>query len=148
MEEFLDERIKFDTAKLARRKGFLWMHMSSIDDESIKFSGIKGHDTSCYNEEGEEINPKLFNLKNPHYPRPTQTMMLRWLREIKGIFISSEIDLTMEPKFCYRIFKYEEYRMINLIENDFSDLFYTPEQAYEDAILTALNYLPDPLYIV
>lgn len=46
---------------------------------------------TCYNEEGKEITPKLYNPNNAHYPRPTLMMALDWLETNHHFFI--HVDL-------------------------------------------------------
>jgi hypothetical protein len=85
-----EQRINFETAKLAKEKGFHWRRIEPIveiypgggprmvftDDPWEMTNG-----NACFNEAGKQIHPKMYNPQNAHYPRPTQALLNKWLRE-------------------------------------------------------------------
>ena len=74
----------------------------------------------------------------------TQAFLQQWLRETHKIFLTIEVDQTMEPKFCYAISKYtetgESFEWINVERKEFL-LFYTYEEALEEGLQEALNLI-------
>jgi hypothetical protein len=76
-ESFID----FETAKLAKEKGFAWRG-AGVPGVREEVDGAEPlfERRPCYNAEGLDIAPKFYNPKNPHYPRPTLGLMQAWLR--------------------------------------------------------------------
>ena len=69
-----DTHITFETAKLAKEKGFNIYTLTKFD----------------YQGETESCDLKEFNfwvLEGGHYSRPTQTLLAKWLREEHNIHI-------------------------------------------------------------
>ena len=101
MEQIKEEYITFETAKLAKEKGFSWeqeeislKNFRDYNEVTIVTKGVDGAIPPngfklCYNEEGREISPKYYVVDNPHYPRPTQAMLAKWLRETHNILVFS-----------------------------------------------------------
>jgi hypothetical protein len=105
-----EQYITFETAKLAKEKGFMWKHvtfrkmtpgeLADPKNERVVKMGVKeapiwdgdvetGREGApCYNAEGKEIYPNKYNPRNPHYPRPTQSLLHRWLREKHKLYIA------------------------------------------------------------
>lgn len=160
MEEPIIEEdyITFETAKLAKEKGFGWEHRiitsrktgELVDQKSELFPNIiiqpgviaSSHIEYCFDEDGKVISPKLFNLKNSHYPRPTQALLQKWLRKIHNIHI--EICLGHDDNsiwYDFYLFKIElglKYEQLNheIVSGD-----YTPEGALEEGLKQALKLI-------
>lgn len=84
----IDTLINFETSKLAKFKGF---HYNQLIIGLVTYT-IEGVDKplggyTCFNEQGEFIIPKHYNAKNQHFPRPTQSLLQKWLRETHEIFV-------------------------------------------------------------
>lgn len=63
-----------------------------------------------------------------------------WFREKYNLFVEFEVDQTMEPKFCFRIYWYRlDYRgnewfdLTNTVEHEWY-LYYTYKEAEEDCV--------------
>jgi len=153
-----EDYIMFETAKLAKEKGFGWEHRiiksrrtgELVDQKSELFPEItiqpgviaSSHVEYCYDENGKVISPKLFNLKNSHYPRPTQALLQKWLRKIHNIHI--EICLGHDYNniwYDFYLYKIElglQYEHLNQEVVSGSD---TPEGALEEGLLIALKLI-------
>ena len=91
-----EERIKFETAKLAKEKGFNlefcntgWHgDFGDLELDNYPFLGTYSYYTSIY-----------CNNKDEHQiQRPTQSLLQRWLRETHNIYVASYHDLTADGK--------------------------------------------------
>lgn len=88
-----EQLISFETAKLAKEKGFEWVNFLK---PNIPLVYPTTNQYDCYNDSGQLIHPKLYNKSNPHYPAPNQSLLQKWLREIKYlsvlVYMDSELD--------------------------------------------------------
>lgn len=117
--------ISFETSKLLKEKGFDW--------KTIEYYSLNG----CVYRFAEGI-AEICGIER--YPRPTQQMACRWLRE-RGIHIMPTIgcDVDRTP----RIF----YGAVIALFNDYGDIDYRDpldEDGYnepEDAVEAALQYV-------
>ena len=88
MEEPL---IDFETAKLAKEKGFdeKCFHIFSLFRGGVKEYGpenIKSNDGS-YNQNHKEMYWKRGCNFDYHFLRPTQSLLQKWLRDKHGLYI-------------------------------------------------------------
>lgn len=148
-----DERISFETAKLAKEKGFVWQHVTfkkmtpteleDPDNTPLVKVGLKAvyagdvegdrDGCPCYNEEGREIYPKKYNPRNLHYPRPTQSLLNRWLREKHEIHVTAGA----QPNgWIYAVQKLQ-----GLIEYDVEQVHPDHEAAMEAGLQEALKFV-------
>ena len=72
-----EELISFETAKLAKKKGFELNKYLSIDDENPRNLN-------------SNFNPRNYQ---PWYFDLTQSLLQKWLREVHGIYVNSDHDL-------------------------------------------------------
>jgi hypothetical protein len=83
-------------------------------------------------------------LAEQHYAAPTRENLNKWLRE-KNIFITIEVDQTLEPKFCYHIAKFSGNDLSGWEWKNFDPsgtaLFYKYEQALEEALEEGLKLI-------
>ena len=75
-----EELISYETAKLAKEKGFNWPVVSSYNDEGDTFCKTKPHDWN--------IKRTAALKKNPYCSAPTQSLLQKWLREIHNLQIN------------------------------------------------------------
>lgn len=142
--EFGEDFIEFETAKLARNKGFAWRQGFLSPGKITYVDGVipdSGYNR-CYNEEKQVIYPKLFNYRNPHYACPTQAVLAKWLRKLHNIHISIEVghdeDNIWYDAYLYKIEKSYNYDPI-IVDDLTAD---THEKAFELGLAQALNLLP------
>jgi len=80
-----DELITFDTAKLAKEKGFNWDVSNAF---VIRGKRVEEEDSYHYNHNGTlYLNPLKDNTVTEIISRPTQSLLQRWLREEHDIHI-------------------------------------------------------------
>jgi len=107
-----DPRIKFETAKIAKDRGFQWstfkFEKTGTTSENLpigKFyklpDGVDTNVNYCYNDEGREITPKQFSIKNTHYPRPTHYVLAKWLMDRHGVNV--ETHLTVISRYAHGV---------------------------------------------
>jgi hypothetical protein len=136
----MSKSIEFNTAKLAKEKGF-----SEIAQSGFGFS--------LYNQEGQKVSSTCYfsKEKEDFFLRPTQSELKKWLREEHRIHVSanpwkdemSDSDSSETPKEGFQIL-YEG----NIVDvNDDWNIFaaYSYHHSYEDCLelqlLTALNLI-------
>ncbi len=116
-----EQLISFDTAKLAKEKGFEYMKANCYGDNM------------CYQlPEGDLINALRGNTVTGYILAPTQSLLQRWLREVHNIIlyvapISSTTDIN-NIKWLWCIYTI-----------DTSDRFNTYEEALEQGLINALK---------
>jgi len=145
-----DQRICFETAKLARQKGFSWKPFKMMVIEGINDADIPSDNFNyCYNEEGKEITPKYYNLNNEHYPRPTQALLAKWLREKHNLHVTPYVNVAaLSSKYSHAVLSPPQnvgkVSYLNYISIGPADLqFDTYEEAMEYSLSVALKTLKD-----
>lgn len=132
-----DTTISYETAKLAKEKGF-----NIIVNKYYKSQNL------LVLKDGIEIF-LLDNIEQIDYSHisycdlylaPTQSLLQKWLREVHNIFITIEVDMTLEPKFCYCISSYKDFGewKNEISPRTYSDLERTYELALEKGLKQAL----------
>jgi len=118
-----EQLITFETAKLAKEKGF---------DEIVNNAFIRNIEDRYV--EVDDLPERNSELADYNYMRPSQCQLQKWLREKHNIHI--------EPKWLGNIFYLELnspiYGHYNLGNN-----FRTYEEALEKGLYEALNYIND-----
>ena len=139
-----EELISFETAKLAKEKGFDLLSnnfycenyegLCNEGDEFLYVYSLKNSIYDCNNEfeEGERFYAN------------SQALFQKWLREVHNIFISIfPIGLSLDNKNGYR-FRYEiiDLKELKIIQDDKSLLgFLTYEEALEIALQKTLKII-------
>jgi len=164
-----EELVTFETAKLARKKGFdeicrnCWIDgddgpipINAPKDEELiggflaMFIKYKDDPTRFIEQLEKRIPKPLRNATLPDvmYSRPTQDLLEQWLREVHEKFIVTV------PRgsggYRYKIFFMNDpvwgeygFNEITSASNPGADFFETPELAREAALQHALKLLPD-----
>ena len=78
-----EESIKFETAKLAKEKGFNIDNGNCFDEKENHYSW----DMVTWFNESENKHLQFDETLNPIYYRPTQSLLQKWLRETENIHI-------------------------------------------------------------
>lgn len=116
-----EELIKFQTAKLAKERGF---------NENCDWIYFLPH-PELAKQEGEQENvwipiPNSSSLING-IKKPTQTLLSKWLREVHKIDVIVHRSFSMEYSYHYCIIKECDYE--NEIQQEV-----TPNRKYEEAL--------------
>ena len=82
----MDELVSFETAKLAKEKGFDWACFWVYKNEKLYLHKAKKYSSNKHNHHKHLVrdlikNSTMLNAKIPRYSAPTQTNLQRWLRE-------------------------------------------------------------------
>lgn len=88
-----EERITFETACLAKEKGFGNQVKEDGTDKPFFPKAVPYE--QCFNvNTGKLITPKTYNPKNPHALAPTQSLLQKWLRDVHGedVFVIKSVD--------------------------------------------------------
>ena len=119
-----DTLISFETAKLAKEKGFDW----SVSWYATHKRKAPTNPDSFY--------PELSTFKNwnnnedlnfyDRYSTPTQSLLQKWLREIYGIHIHITLWISMDREYCYnanltREMCFDKDDNLTLYYSDFKD---------------------------
>lgn len=135
-----DELIKYDTAVLAKEKGFDW-ECSNVynEDKQIEELPYYGGDGS-----GVLINSNVNNTstgENFLCTTPTQSLLQRWLREVhkKSVQIQ-HVNRLKEESWVYNIANLP-VGMLILYLQDYNSTYPTYEEALEEGLKQALLLL-------
>lgn len=116
-----EQLVLFDTAKLAREKGFDW-------DCRMVYKGCKEglylakdknyiyhkYKRFPYKQCSTRKNSVMSNAKIPRYTAPTQSLLQKWLREEHNIFI--QVDVNFNVKIYYKDELHDELFTFNSYE--------------------------------
>ena len=118
-----DTLISFETAKLAKEKGFIIPTLCYFRYDEKQCKG----DLLDWN---EDVG---------FYSRPTQSLLQKWLRDTHNIYLivipSYTDDNLLKSKYYFEI---SHIRKLKQFHGDFK----TYEEALEEGLKTALNLLP------
>ena len=122
-----EQRISFETAKLAKEKGFNLVVSTAYCEEGVL--------RSC--------NPDFY-LKGYHNQgmaslAPTQSLLQRWLRERHNVIVDIQLDQTSYPKYCFNIYRYEDFGNWEDVANPEWGLYSSYEKALEEALELGLQ---------
>jgi len=134
-----DQLISFDTAKLAKEKGFNIVCYDNGNERS-------------YDEDGEVVYGSVKSWDDSKCPAPTQSLLQTWLREKKSTAISITTGANIDPEgnhtYTYQggvmIMKdkyYEHGDIKNKQSDDFQAFFKTYEEALEAGLKHALTLI-------
>lgn len=121
-----DKLISFETAKLAKEKGFnIYQDYQYVDNENTDFksSFYRHNDYQC-------------TLIKKLYFAPTQSLLQRWLREVHNIIVEVQF-------YSYNNWNYSIY--LNEPITEVTPKFKTYEEALEEGLQEALKLIkPKP----
>tara|TARA_R110002153_G_scaffold13130_5_gene49083 strand:+ start:1510 stop:1917 length:408 start_codon:yes stop_codon:yes gene_type:complete len=126
-----DRLIEFETAKLAKEKGFDIPTIKAYKDYgkcSIKSVPVFPMEMLNYN----NINTNYWNIS-----APTQSLLQRWLREKHNIHIP--VNWVYKKSYDTDVDWYYNVKGIGLISNNLIDLDETKFNTYEDALEKGLQ---------
>lgn len=130
-----DNLIAFETAKLAKNKGF------SIPTKD--FFGLI--DKSLYAlKEGEKWKSENHNdnelMGKNRASAPTQSLLQRWLRETHNIHVTAKVDIVLHRGYGYWLTYLQSDNTYNQ-DQFISYKYLTYEHALENGLLEALNLI-------
>ena len=142
MKEIL---INLETAKLSKKEGFdyptLFYHITNkgkyMCDDKIK--GYSGSSIPETNWNQERKAPYIEDMV--FYSAPTQSLLQKWLREVRNIFVEILMDKTTTPKFAVEIWEYSHFGNYKQIIQKKWYLYRTYEEALESGLQEALEEL-------
>lgn len=120
--------VDFKTAKLAKEKVFIGYKSKvnyRISEECLINGLIEDYDDH--------------NLTENYLSAPTQSILKKWLKEVHNIIIVIGLDQTSYPKYCFNIYKYEDFGNWEEIKNPDWGLYSSEEKALEDALVLGLQ---------
>jgi hypothetical protein len=137
-----EQRIEFETAKLAfdkglRRRGELIKEGKTL---KINLDGIKCN--TCFNLQGNPTTPKYVH-NDQQYVRPTQTLLQKWLREKHGIKLWCEPhEFSSSDGWAFNLLARKEGFVTVSKGNQASSVHLTYEQALEEGLQEGLKLIP------
>ena len=130
-----DEIVNYETAVLAKEKGFDWKCRNYFDDR--EYCTFIKNGLGYYKNEYHKSNSQWKNTNN--ISAPTQSLLQRWLREKHNIHISVGTVYEDFSTWSYAIEK-KEKGIIFGFRND-PVPYKTYEECLEKALLTALKMI-------
>jgi len=115
-----EEIITFETAKLAKKKGFTWDVKEAYYASKDELSKIMREE--CWN--GYPVNTE----DEAYLAAPTQSLLQRWLREVHNIFIEINVN------YCYTVYYKDE---LELESSEYTSY----EAALEYSLIEALKLI-------
>ena len=160
-----EQIVNFETAKLAKEKGFnISTHSYYFEDTEFKEHSLKGTNgyygdeyEFCLSEFNENWNDKWLTKKSGDrcfgcskqegyletFSAPTQSLLAKWLREVHDIDIFINKDSTFN-KGTYCIFIYDNIKDIprlRPLDNDVFSGYSTYEEAFEIGLQEGLKLI-------
>ena len=137
-----DVRVNFETAKLAKEKGFNiscdWKIAPCVK-EFLFYQRYPNNSEYTYNPDEDSEAIGYEERYNRLVNQPTQSLLQKWMREKHGIFVEVTTDLNVGILFTYRISKLEKYCVYH---HDLKTTFYDSyEQALEEGLQEALKLI-------
>ncbi|KKN10328.1 hypothetical protein LCGC14_1037660 [marine sediment metagenome] len=125
MEEQL---ISFETARLAKEKGFNWATLYAYDGSFSPM--VCSHSKTVF---------KLLDYNSPsggnYHSAPTQSLLQKWLREKRKIYISIKLEIAYIPRGWYCYIDADSYRLWG------SQVYKTYEKALGVGLIKALKLI-------
>ena len=136
-----DTRITFETAKLAKEKGFnervhYFYKVKSENDIELygctikQLVGFKGHFPIYHKVRDYHTNKEKLNAKLYRCSAPTQSLLAKWLREEYNIIVL--VDYEGIDGYYYKFYSYKE-------GNKNYDASYKNYNTYEEALEAGLQ---------
>ena len=124
-----DQLISFETAKLAKEKGFDWkVRFSYGKKEEVSKESLNGY---------EDDNFNFYKGTYWQISAPTQSLLQKWLREKHNIHITIDLLNNSFEEFGFTIsYPWREY--INNINEDLKKPY---EEALEEALVESLKLI-------
>ena len=119
-----EQLISFETAKLAKEKGFTYAYEFYDKEGNIEDFGMVGGWTDCCDE---------------NYAAPTQSLLAKWLREEHNLHITINVGLPHNRFIMYysNVIKFGKHH-----KSKYRSVFYkTYEEAYEIGLQEALKLI-------
>jgi len=134
-----EQLISFETAKLAKEKGFDWVsytyYYNSDDYEEYPNDNIYIYRLG-YNKSNKETNSN-YDIDEA-VSAPTQSLLQKWLREKHGVLVESTHYTANH--FTFKI--YERNSIIKIVKlGSVDNLYDTYEQALEKGLYAALKLI-------
>jgi hypothetical protein len=120
--------VEFQTAKLAKEKRFIG-YKSKVHYRISEKCLINGliEDYADH------------NLTENYLSAPPQSILKNWLKEVHNIIIEIGLDQTSYPKYCFNIYKYEDFGNWEDVKNPDWGLYSSEEKCLEEALFLALQ---------
>jgi len=128
-----EEIISFETAKVAKEKGFGWF---IGDNRDVYFWG------ELHKREDVDWNITHPDFQDRFVPAPTQSLLQRWLREVHNIIVDVIYDENSEDQFEYLLSIYKDKLDIINSEHELYEMFWDNyEEALEEGLQKALELI-------
>lgn len=131
----IENYILFETAKLAKKKGFDWECWSYYDEKIDKIQKWINF---------EEDGPLTNNHNSSYISATTQSLLAKWLREIHGLYVDAHPSHTdnklFKTTFVVEVVHLHKLKLYSGAEQN-KDYFESYEEALEVGLFSALNLI-------
>ena len=132
-----DTRITFETAKLAKEKGF----PQEPNRLKIPYYNYKGEFKGDVKDWLRKYLRKEDTSDVESVSAPTQSLLAKWLREEHNIHVTSRYDIVLEKGYGYTLYFFMEDKGSFVNKELISYIYKTYEEAYEIGIQEALKLI-------
>ena len=132
-----DTRITFETAKLAKEKGF----PQEPNRLKIPYYNYKGEFKGDVKDWLRKYLRKEDTSDVESVSAPTQSLLAKWLREKHNIHVTSRYDIVLEKGYGYTLYFFMEDKGSFVNKELISYIYKTYEEAYEIGLYQALLLL-------
>ena len=132
-----DTRITFETAKLAKEKGF----PQEPNRLKIPYYNYKGEFKGDVKDWLRKYLRKEDTSDVESVSAPTQSLLAKWLREEHNIHVTSRYDIVLEKGYGYTLYFFMEDRGSFVNKELISYIYKTYEEAYEIGLQEALKLI-------
>lgn len=110
----------------------------------------KGFKKSCFGFYPNDENPCIqlcsidhkFGWWDDYISAPLYQQVIDWLREKHNLYIIEQLDMTCDPKYCYEIYRYEDFGNWTLVsKRPDMFLYLNPIENLNAAIMEALTLI-------
>lgn len=141
-----DKLVNFETAKLAKEKGYPQIWGCGTTDKGLAIKDYYTHDGylngACNRSFTIKFNGEI-TYDIDAIVAPTQTSLIRWLKDIKGLFVEVFVDDDSDEPLTYNIHRYFYHAGWECVYGHHGNYF--KMEAYEEAIeaglIEALNMI-------
>ena len=132
-----DTRITFETAKLAKEKGF----PQEPNRLKIPYYNYKGEFKGDVKDWLRKYLRKEDTSDVESVSAPTQSLLAKWLREEHNIHVTSRYDIVLEKGYGYTLYFFMEDKGSFVNKELISYIYKTYEEAYEIGLQEALKLI-------
>lgn len=139
----MEQLVKYETAKLAEEVGFdLECPNKYVETLEHTLEMGKGGDCTFPAQAPRALENSRFDEWDiVHYQAPSQSVLAKWLLDSYGLFVNVDFAYNEWGRYSAGIYRKAKDGKTAILAIDGMTIFDNPEDAYEEGLYEALNYL-------